>query len=191
MARQVGATTSLDFTWHAAVSASEAIREALADVTAALPSASELRMALGIRQLSRAAEAARELGAEQVAATLGTGGCRVFWERGTFRAPPFEVRVVNTCGAGDAFNAGYISGMLQGARPSVCGVVGNAAGAAAVGSDHPFQSLDRARLVQILRDGETRARRQKHIEAIHEAIELFSKERRASRKSTRPRRRSR
>jgi sugar/nucleoside kinase (ribokinase family) len=181
-AQQGGATTSLDFTWHAAVSASEAIREALAHVTVALPSAAELRIALGFRQLSRAAEAAHELGAEQVAATLGVGGCRVFSVRGAFRAPPFEARVVNTY----AFSAGYIFGLLQSASPEACGVIGNAAGAAAAGSEHPHESLDRKRVVQLLRDGENRARRKKHIEAIREAIKLLSKRGHAKRKADRP-----
>ncbi|GAG34537.1 unnamed protein product, partial [marine sediment metagenome] len=75
-ARTVGATTSIDFSWHAAVAAPEAIREALADVTVALPSAPDLRMAMGIRKLSLAAQEAIRLGVEQVAATLGAGGCR-------------------------------------------------------------------------------------------------------------------
>jgi sugar/nucleoside kinase (ribokinase family) len=91
-ARAAGATTSIDFTWYAAVAAPAAIREALADVTVALPSAPELRMALGIRKLSLAAQEAVRLGVEQVAATLGAGGCRIFADGKSFRVPPFETR---------------------------------------------------------------------------------------------------
>ena len=88
LARESGTTTSLDFTWHAAVGVPEALREALPHVTVALPSAPELRVTFGIRQLSQAAQAALELGTEQVVATLGAGGCRVFWVGRAQRVPP-------------------------------------------------------------------------------------------------------
>jgi ribokinase len=182
-ARQLGVRTSIDFTWHAAVSAPEAIREVLPLVDVALPSASELRVAFGVRQLSRAADTVLELGVEHIAATLGAGGCRVYGYGRPTRVPPFEVRVVNTCGAGDAFNAGYILGILGGANPVSCAVLGNAAGAAAVASEHPYRSLDRARLVEILRDGMAHVRGMKLREAMIESIELLS------RSTTRSRRR--
>ena len=174
-ARQSGVRTSIDFTWHAAVSAPEAIREVLPLVDIALPSAAELRVALGIRQLSRAAEAVQELGVEHIAATLGAGGCRVYGDGRPTRVPPFEVQVVNTNGAGDAFNAGYILGALGGADPVSCAVLGNAAGAAAVASDHPYRSVDRARLEEILRDGMAHVRGAMLREAMIEAIELLSR----------------
>ena len=174
-ARAAGATTSIDFTWHAAVAAPEAIREALSDVTAALPSAPELRMALGIRKLSLAAQEAIKLGAEQVAATLGAGGCRIFVDGKSIRVPPFETRVVNTCGAGDAFNAGYIFGLVSGAKPLVCAVLGNAAGAAAVTSEQPALTLDRAGMAKILQTGRGITRKKILNEAIGEAEELLAK----------------
>lgn len=174
-ARESGVTTSLDFTWHAAVKAPEAIREALPLVSVALPSASELRLALGVRQLSRAAEAALCLGVEAVAATLGAGGCRVYEMGKAFRAPSFEVQIVNTCGAGDAFNAGYICGLLEGATPPASALIGNAAGAVAAQSEHPYLSLSRSKLLQVLRNGLERARLKKHREALQEAISILSK----------------
>jgi sugar/nucleoside kinase (ribokinase family) len=132
-------------------------------------------MAMGFRQLSRAAEAALELGTEQVVATLGVGGCRVFSAHGALRVPPCEVRLVDTRGADDAFVSGYIFGLLGNATPEVCGVIANAAGAAAAGSGHLYESLARDGLVHLLREGENRARRKKHAEAIRKAIELLSK----------------
>jgi ribokinase len=173
-AREGGATTSLDFTWRAASGASEAIREALSYVTVALSSAPELRIALGFRQLSRAAEAACELGTEQVAATLGSGGCRIFSARGAFRAPPFNVRGGDQSGAEDLYSAGYIFGLLQDASPFVCGVIGNAAAAAGGGGEQPYRSLNRERLAHLLQEGEPQARGKKHIGAIREAMALLS-----------------
>jgi fructose-1-phosphate kinase PfkB-like protein len=132
-------------------------------------------MAMGFRQLSRAAEAALELGTEQVVATLGVGGCRVFSAQGALRVPPCEVRPVDTAGADEAFVSGYIFGLLNNAPPEVCGVIANAAGAAAAGSLHLYESLSRDGLVLLLREGENRARRKKHAETIRKAIELLSK----------------
>jgi ribokinase len=184
-ARKNGATTSLDFSWHAAVAASPAIRRALRHVTLALPSAHELRTAMEERKLSRAASKVQGLGVEQVAVTLGPGGCRVFFGRGSFRVPRFESPSVNTCGAGDAFNAGYILGLLEGSRPEVCAVVGNAAGAAVVGSDSSHQGVDRAKLANILLQAEPTPRFRRIGEAREEAIALLSKRPKKRRRQTR------
>ena len=185
LARESGATTSLDFTWNAATDVPDAIREALPHVTAALPSAPELRMTFGMRQLSRAAEAAMERGTEQVAATLGAGGCRVFWAGRTQRVPPFALPIINTCGVGDAFNAGYIFGLTEGATPTACAVIGNAASAVAAASEHPHQSLTRSRLAQVIRNNESATRHKELRESTLEAAALLS------RRSTKPRRRRR
>lgn len=185
LARESGATTSLDFTSHGPTEVPEAIREALPHVTAALPSAPELRLTFGIRQLSRAAEAAMEQGTEQVAATLGAGGCRVFWAGRAQRVPPFALPVINTCGAGDAFNAGYIFGLIEGATPTACAVIGNAAGAVASASEHPYQSLNRSRLAQVIRNNETATRHKELRESTLEAAALLS------RRSTKTRKRRR
>lgn len=185
LARASGTTTSLDFTWHAAVGAPEAIREALPNVTVALPSAPELRVTFGIRQLSEAAQAALEQGAEQVVATLGAGGCRVFWAEGAQRVSPYELPAVNTCGAGDAFNAGYIFGLIEGATPTACAIIGNAAGALAAASDHPYQSLTRSRLAQVIRASESDAWHIGIRDSSQQAIALLS------RRSTKTRRRRR
>ncbi|MFQ5790249.1 MAG: carbohydrate kinase family protein [Acidobacteriota bacterium] len=173
-AREKGVTTSLDFGWLAVVNVPGSIRQALAHVSLALPTAAELRAAFGIRRLGEAAEKALALGVDQVAATLGAGGCRVFASGLSFRVPPFEARTVNTCGAGDAFNAGYLYGLLHDARPQVCGILGNAAGAAAVRSEWLAQALDRATLARILLHAEKTALARRLGSALGEAMALVS-----------------
>lgn len=46
--------------------------------------------------------------------TLGSRGSVSWAEGGTFRAPAYKVRTVDTTGAGDVFHGGYIYGLLRG-----------------------------------------------------------------------------
>jgi ribokinase len=174
-ARKHGATTSLDFGWQAAVGSSAVLRRALRHVSLALPSAQELRMAFGERRLSRAASKARALGVQQLAVTLGAGGCRVFSGHATFRVPHFESRAINTCGAGDAFNAGYILGMLEGVSPEACAVLGNAAGAAIVGSESSHGAVTRQELAKIIQRAKGNPRLERIGPAVRDTIELLSR----------------
>jgi sugar/nucleoside kinase (ribokinase family) len=172
-AREAGATTSLEFTWRAASGASEAIREALGHVTVAMSSASELRIAMGLRQVSRAAEAARELGAEQVAVTLGAGGCRVFSTGGALRVPPLNPADSNSGLAEDHHKAGYIYGMLQGASAAACGIIGNAS--SAFGGGQPYRSLNREVLLRLVQEAEPQVRGKRQAQAIREAAAHLSR----------------
>ena len=179
-ARKAGATTSLDFGWEPAVGGADVLRRALRHVNVALPSAQELRLAFDERRLSQAASKARSLGVDQVAVTLGAGGCRVYTDQAIFRVPHFESKTINTCGAGDAFNSGYILGMLSGASPEACAVLGNAAGAAVVGSESSHQAVTRAGIAKIIQREMNSPRLERFAPAVRDTMELLS--RRAKRK---------
>ena len=173
-AREMGVETSLDFTWPAAVKASEPIRKVLPYVSVALASAPQLRVTMGIRKLSQAAMEALALGAHQVVATLGAGGCRVFAAEKSFRVPSFESFSGDMRGTRDTFTAGYIFGLLEGAQPLVCAVLASAAGAVAVGRGHPCQILDSTKLVSILRDIKADGRQGRIGDALLEAVQLLT-----------------
>lgn len=84
------------------------------------PNADEAEVLLGrpLPTLEAAAAGAVELrarGIETVAITLGERGAVVATDEGTFRVPPLAVRVVNTAGAGDGFNAGLLMARSRGA----------------------------------------------------------------------------
>jgi len=53
------------------------------------------------------------MGREVAIVTLGEKGCVVTYSEGTFRFPAFQIKVVDTTGAGDAFHGAFIYGMLQ------------------------------------------------------------------------------
>lgn len=57
-------------------------------------------------------------GVEQVAIKRGAAGASLFTTEGRFDAPSVRVTAVDTVGAGDAFCAGLLSGVLDGLEPA-------------------------------------------------------------------------
>ena len=112
-AREMGVTTLLDASGpHLA--ANVAARPHIIK-----PNADEAESLLGrpIDTLEAAAEGAcalRARGIETVAITLGERGAVVATDEGLFHLPPLPVRVVNTAGAGDGFNAGLLMARARG-----------------------------------------------------------------------------
>lgn len=68
----------------------------------------------------------------QVIVKMGPGGCASLLGGAIVRLPSYPVVVVDTTGAGDAFNAGYLCGYLNGEAPRACMIRGNACGSLAV-----------------------------------------------------------
>ncbi len=88
-----------------------------------------------------------------VAIKLGAKGALGFAEGKVCRREPFRVRAVDTTGAGDSFNAGFVYGYLTGKDLSECLSCGNACGAlsvTALGGNTAFP--DRAGLEAFLAD---------------------------------------
>ena len=64
--------------------------------------------------------------------TCGAEGAVLVAKDQTLRAGRFTVEFVDGTGSGDAFAAGYISGMLDGFSPERCLEIGSALGASCV-----------------------------------------------------------
>ena len=110
-AHATGLTTSLDTNWDPA-GAWASIAEILAHTDVFLPNAAELAAITGE---SDPAAAAAELGTTVVMKD-GARGARAWWPGGATAAPGRPVEVVDTTGAGDSFNAGFLAARLSG-RP--------------------------------------------------------------------------
>ncbi len=92
--------------------------------TVFLPSRQEIEILFGMDYKS-AAEECLNMGVEIVVVKLGSRGCWVKTRTKEVEIRPFSVKVVDTTGAGDAFNAGFIYGFLRGKDVEECGRMGN------------------------------------------------------------------
>ncbi|MEM2027156.1 MAG: carbohydrate kinase family protein [Candidatus Bathyarchaeia archaeon] len=91
---------------------------------ALLPSEGELRLLTG-KDYREGARILLDEGVQIVAVKLGERGCYVTDGYEEHLIDPFRVKVVDTTGAGDAFCAGFIYGLLRGKSLRECGVLGN------------------------------------------------------------------
>jgi len=90
-----------------------------------MPNALELELLTGEPEYPKGAARLIEAGVKIVAVKLGSKGCYVTDGQERRTIEPFKVKVVDTTGAGDAFNAGFLYGLIQGKSLSECGRLGN------------------------------------------------------------------
>ena len=96
----------------------------------------------GIEPARRAAEEMRKrFGAAVTVVTLGAGGALLLDEDGFAHESGWEVPVVDTVGAGDAFVGTLASELTRGVAPRAALPVANAAGALAVGKQGAYDAL--------------------------------------------------
>jgi sugar/nucleoside kinase (ribokinase family) len=141
-AKQAGLTTSLDPDHDSSGCWDGGIRDVLPSVDFFFPNEHEalhiarwgrppgLPKAAGDGSPDRAAAAdhLRSFAATTVI-KLGSDGALAVIPEGTLSAPPFPVTPVDTTGAGDSFNAGFLFQYLRGAPLAECLRWGNACGA--------------------------------------------------------------
>jgi sugar/nucleoside kinase (ribokinase family) len=111
-ARELGVSTSLDTNWDPA-GRWESLAEILAYTDVFLPNAAELLAITGAGDVGAGA-AELVAGGTTVVMKDGARGARAWWPGGHCAAPGRKVRVVDTAGAGDSFNAGFLAGRLAG-----------------------------------------------------------------------------
>lgn len=90
-----------------------------------MPNAVELELLTGETDYCKGADLMIEVGVKIVAVKLGSKGCYVTDGRERLRIEPFKVKVVDTTGAGDAFCAGFLYGLINNKSLSECGRLAN------------------------------------------------------------------
>lgn len=113
-AKKAGAITSLDTVWDATGKWMQTLRPCLPYADYFLPSLSEAQEITGQHEPRDVACALREEGVQVVAIKLGERGCHVQTEDAELRVPAHCVEAVDGTGAGDAWDAGFLCGVLKG-----------------------------------------------------------------------------
>jgi ribokinase len=102
----------------------EALRPILKKTAVFLPNEREIAMLTG-KSYRNGSKTLLEIGIEIVAVKLGERGCYVTDGKESQLIPPFPTKPRDTTGAGDAFCAGFIYGLLNHKDLYTCGRLGN------------------------------------------------------------------
>lgn len=113
---------------------------------------------LGLNDGEAIIEELLNYGVKQVAVKLGADGALVGDKDGIHKIEATKVAVVDNIGAGDAFSAGFLSGVIEGKSTEECGAMGCLMGAFAVSSFGDIEGLP---------DRETFERKRNKISAIY------------------------
>ncbi len=90
-----------------------------------LPNLIELEQITGETDYRKGADFMIAMGVKIVAVKLGAKGCYVTDGQERLSIDPFKVKVVDTTGAGDAFDAGFLYGLIHGKTLYECGQLAN------------------------------------------------------------------
>ena len=126
--RAVGATTSVDPNWDPSGRWDGGLRDLLGHIDVFLPNATEATRIAGIDELDDAVLALAERAGVVVAKAGADGALAAHAERLVRAAAP-AIEALDTTGAGDAFDAGYLTSMLAGDPLERSLAIANACGA--------------------------------------------------------------
>jgi ribokinase len=102
-----------------------ALKSIVEKASVLMPNARELKSLTGVADYERGAKAMVRKGVEVVAVKLGSKGCYVTDGKQSQHVEAFKVDVVDTTGAGDAFCAGFLYGLIRDKSLEECGRIGN------------------------------------------------------------------
>jgi len=129
-AKEFGVTTCLDTAWDATGQWLKLVEPCLPHVDIALPSYEEAREITGRDEPRDVAQVLLDYGIKTVGLKMGADGCYIRTAAGEeVRLPIYEVETVDATGAGDAFVAGFLRGVLEGWDIERTGRLASAVGA--------------------------------------------------------------
>ena len=131
-ARRRGLRTALDTVWDPTGLLPAKVRPCLPHLDYFLPSHPEAEAITGLADPPEIAAWLRGRGVGVVVIKLGRAGCYVADADGGRIVPGFEVEQVDATGAGDAWCAGFLRGLLEGGTAFEAARLGNAVGACCV-----------------------------------------------------------
>lgn len=141
-AQNLGLTTSLDTNWDPSEKWDESLYEVLKYTDVFFPNDDEAIRIAHETSLEKAVEKLRKV-VKILAVKRGKEGTLVCSADEQYQIPGLSVEVIETTGAGDTFNAGFLYQFIRGKSMEECARFGNACGALAVtalGGTGAFQS---------------------------------------------------
>jgi len=160
-ARQHGTTISFDPNLRPQLLSVEDARPAfipfLTHVDVIIPTADELTALTNTQSVASALDHLRQINpACIVILTKGADGCTVYADNQEVDVPGYAVTEVDPTGAGDCFDAGFLTAWLSGQSPVKAARWANACGALAVTQQGPMQGAATTKQVtQFLREAKT------------------------------------
>jgi sugar/nucleoside kinase (ribokinase family) len=131
-ARQAGAKTVLDVVTPGPAEYLSRLEPLLPEVDVFLPNNHEAELITGVKDPARQAETFHRLGVGTSIITMGDQGTLLVSDRVRLRSGSFQIPFVDGTGGGDAFAAGYMTGLLHGLDAEDCLRLGSALGASCV-----------------------------------------------------------
>jgi sugar/nucleoside kinase (ribokinase family) len=147
--RAQGCTISLDVGWHQDWLADPRAIALLPILDLFFPNHVEAGRMIGESTPENILRKLKSAGANCVALKLGPDGAALLWDGDILTVKPYSVKSVDTTGAGDCFDAGFLHFWLQGASPLTCLQAANFCGAAsteAYGGVGGFPTPERVKL---------------------------------------------
>lgn len=144
-AKEMGLTTAFDTVWDAKGRWLELVEPCLPYVDIMLPSLAEARMIAGRQEPEAVADFFMGYGVKTVGLKMGEEGSYVRDDRTEVMVPPYQVEAVDATGAGDAYVAGFLTGVVKGWDLETTGRFANAVGAlcvTAIGATTGIRSLE-------------------------------------------------
>jgi sugar/nucleoside kinase (ribokinase family) len=124
-----GCTVSVDAGWHEAWLSDNRALDLLRKVDLFFPNEVEAARVTGETDTERMLQRFKETGVPAVALKLGSEGAALLIHGEIYRGLPIRVTVVDTTGAGDCFDAGFLHAWIHSEPPESCLRMGNICGA--------------------------------------------------------------
>lgn len=131
-AREMGLVTSLDTAWDARNRWMSLLKDVLPYVDYFVPSIEEAKRLTGRDKPEEIAASLLDCGVGTVGLKMGEEGCYLRSGGDAVRLPAYKVQAVDATGAGDAFVAGFLTGVVKGWDLELTGRFANAVGACCV-----------------------------------------------------------
>ena len=144
--KRLGITTSLDTAYDATGKWMETLEPCLHHVDIFMPSIVEAQQLTGLSECREIAQFLRNhYSIQTIAIKMGENGSHISTPETEFSVPAYPVNVLDATGAGDAYVAGFLAGIIMGWDLEATGELASATGAAcvtAIGTTAGIQNLE-------------------------------------------------